>query len=92
MSKRIQLLLVGLVCFLTGALTMQLPFVHAQTEDKGKVPVWKHGVELRVRKGGEKDFDSRTPRIGIEVYQDENNGNLIYLSETGSIAVVPAPK
>jgi hypothetical protein len=87
-----QLLLVGLVCFLTGALTMHLPFVHAQDE-KAKAPVWKHGMEMRVRKAGEADFTKESKRFGIEVYEDENNGNLIYLTETGSIAVVhPGPR
>jgi hypothetical protein len=91
MSKRTQLLVVGFICFLTGALTMHLPFVRAQ-EEKGKVPVWKSGYEVRVRKAGETDFNKDTKRFGIEVYQDENNGNLIYLSETGSIAVVHPAK
>lgn len=93
MSKRTQMLLVGLLCFLTGALTMHLPFVGAQEETgKGKVPAWKTSFEIKVRKAGEAAFGSETKKIGIEVYQDENNGNLIYLSETGSIAVVPPPK
>jgi hypothetical protein len=91
MSKRMQLLLVGLLCFLTGAFTAHLPFARAQ-DDKGKVPAWRHGMELRVRKSGEAEFKRETPKFGIEVYQDENNGNLIYLTETGSIAVVPGPK
>ena len=92
-TKRTQLLFVGLCCFLTGALTMQLPFVHARgSEDKGKAPIWKHGVEVKVRKAGEKDFRLETKGFGIEVYQDEYNGNLIYVSETGSIAVVPPGK
>ena len=91
MSKRTQLLAVGLLCFLTGALTMHLPFARAQ-DDKGKVPVWRHGMELKVRKSGEADFGRDTKKIGIEVFQDENNGNLIYLTETGSIAVVPPAK
>jgi hypothetical protein len=86
-----QLLLVGLVCFLTGALTMQLPFVHAQSE-KAKDPVFKHGAVFRVRKFDEPEFTKDTKRIGVEVYQDEYNGNLIYLTETGSIAVVPGGK
>jgi hypothetical protein len=92
MSKRTQLLLTGLLCFMTGALTMHLPFVHAQQDDKVKAPVFKHGAVIRVRKFDETDFGKDTKRIGIEVYQDENNGNLIYLTETGSIAVVPASK
>lgn len=91
MSKRVQLLLVGLFCFLVGALTMHLPFVQGQ-EGKAKAPDWKHGMELRVRKAGEADFNKETKKFGIEVFRDDNNGNLIYISETGSIAVVPAGK
>ena len=33
-----------------------------------------------------------TKKFGVEVFRDENNGNLIYLSETGDLAVLPAPK
>jgi hypothetical protein len=28
-----------------------------------------------------------SPGAGAEVHRDENNGNLVYMSETGSIAV-----
>jgi hypothetical protein len=70
---------------------MHLPFVHAQ-EEKVKTPLFKYGMEVSVRKSGEIEFTKSTRKYGIEVFQDENNGNLIYLSETGSIAVVPAPK
>ena len=45
-------------------------------------------MSLRVRSGNEADFTSSTKRFGLEVFRDENNGNLIYVSETGSIAVV----
>jgi hypothetical protein len=55
----------------------------------GKNPAWKHGMELAVRKAGEKEFTKDTKRFGIEVFLDENNGNLIYIGETGEIAVVP---
>ncbi len=91
MSKRTQLLLVGLLCFLVGALTMRLPFVGAQ-EAKVKTPDWRYGLSLKVRRGDEPEFGSASKRYGIEVFRDDNNGNLIYLSETGSIAVVPAGK
>ena len=88
MSKRVQVFLVGVVCFLMGCLvTQQLPFVHAQ--DAAKKPVWLHGLMTRVRKGDEADFTKDTKKVGIEVFKDENNGNLIYVSETGDIAVVP---
>ena len=55
-----------------------------------KPPVWKNAMELRVRKAGEADFNDKTKKIGVEVYLDANNGNIVYLSETGSIAVLPA--
>ena len=87
MSKRVQVFLVGAVCFLMGCLvTQQLPFVHAQ--DTTKAPKWLHGLEFRVRKAGEADFKPDTKKYGIEVFRDENNGNLVYISETGDIAVV----
>ncbi|HEV3262126.1 MAG TPA: hypothetical protein VG013_35065 [Gemmataceae bacterium] len=88
MSKRVQIALIGLVCFLLGCLvTQQLPLVRAQDAAKG--PKFLHGLDLKVRKGGESDFTDKTPKIGVEVFRDENNGNLIYISESGSIAVVP---
>jgi hypothetical protein len=86
MSKRIQLLVVGLVCFVLGT-GVALPWVHAQ-DKSAKAPTWIHGMELRVRKAGEPDFNKDTKKVGIEVFKDENNGNLIYISDTGSIAVV----
>jgi hypothetical protein len=46
-------------------------------------------MDLRVRKAGELDFTPQTKKWGIEVFKDGNNGNLIYISETGSISVVP---
>jgi hypothetical protein len=60
---------------------------------KAKAPEWLHGLDLKVRKGGQPDFDpakdGTTRLYGLEVFRDENNGNLIYISEAGSLAVVP---
>jgi hypothetical protein len=90
MSKRMQIILVGLVCFLLGGLVMQsLPLVYGQPATTKK-PSWMHGLDLRVRKGGEEDWGKDTKKYGIEVFKDENTGYLVYISETGSIAVVPA--
>jgi hypothetical protein len=55
-----------------------------------KPPEYKNAMELRVRKAGEPDFNDKTKKIGVEVFLDANNGNIVYLSETGSIAVLPA--
>jgi hypothetical protein len=91
MTKRVQIGLVGLVCFLLGLLLApQLPYALALQDTKS--PKWLHGLDLRVRKAGHPNFDDskNTLKYGIEVFRDENNGNLIYISETGAIAVVPS--
>jgi hypothetical protein len=64
----------------------------SDSTEKGKIkaPTWTHAMDVRVRKAGEKDFTKETKKIGIEVFRDENNGNLVYISETGSIALVPS--
>jgi hypothetical protein len=49
-------------------------------------PKWLHSVDLSVRKGGVKEWKGAT-KYGIEVYRDGNTGNLIYICETGAIAV-----
>jgi hypothetical protein len=46
-------------------------------------------MELRVRKAGEKDCNEKTMKVGVEVFLDENNGNIVYVSEKGNIAVLP---
>jgi hypothetical protein len=53
-----------------------------------KKPRWTHSVDLRVRKGGVKDWKDAA-KVGIEVYRDNTTGNVIYISETGAIAVLP---
>ncbi len=78
----------ALAMFIVGALIGHgLPMVQAQGEIRA--PNWKYGINVRVRKGQETDFTNETRKIGIEVYRDENNGNLLYISETGASAVVP---
>jgi hypothetical protein len=90
MSKRVLVPFIALVCFLLGLLLApHLPFVHAQ-ENKVKAPTWLHGFNLKSRKSSEYDFNKDTKKYGIEVYKDEENGNIIYVSETGSIAALPS--
>jgi hypothetical protein len=54
-----------------------------------KGAVWLHGLDLKVRKGGQNVWDKNTPVWGIEVYLDQNTGNLIYLCQNGMLAAVP---
>ena len=90
MSKKFVIVLVVLA-FIAGLLTSDL-FHHsviAQDAAKdAKAPKWQHGLMMRARKGDEPDFTKDTKRYGVEVFEDVNNGNIIYISETGSIAVV----
>lgn len=80
---------VAVAAFVLGGLAVQfLPRVAAQESDVKK-PKWQHGLSLMVRKADELNFGKDTKKVGIEVFRDENNGNLIYISELGSIAVVP---
>jgi len=60
----------------------------AKAGDKAKGPDWSHAMDLKARKAGEKEFTKDTKKFGVEVYHDGNNGNLIYISETGSLAVI----
>jgi hypothetical protein len=56
-------------------------------DDKKGPPDWKGAMNIRARKGGEKDFD-KAKKYGIEVFEDKRTGNLVFISETGAIAVV----
>ena len=68
----------------TGAIATAPP-AEAKT---GQGVLWKYGMVLKARPGGVAEFAKAT-RLGVEVYQDGNTGNLLYLAETGSIAVLP---
>lgn len=56
--------------------------------DDAKGVTWKSAMALGARKAGEKLFDT-AKKYGIEVFEDNRTGNLIFISETGSIAVLP---
>jgi hypothetical protein len=57
-----------------------------------KGPQWLHGLDLQVRKVGEKNFTRGTRKIGVEIFRDANNDNVIVITEIGNIAVVPGKK
>src|SRR4051794_33987904 len=68
-------------------------FAGAQDKEKAKVAPPRHlyGHDLRVRPGGEKDFKPETPRVGVELFRDDNTRAIIAISETGAISVAKAP-
>ncbi len=70
----------------------QIAIIPETTEVKGegKAPDWLHGLDLKCRRFNEKAFTPDTRKFGVEVYHDITTANLIFISETGSIAVAPA--
>ena len=61
-----------------------------EVKGDGTSPEWLHGLDLSCRRHDEKSFNKDTRKFGVEVYHDVFTGNLIFISETGSIGVAPA--
>lgn len=74
----------------TGAIAV-IPDV-GEAKGKDKAPEWLHGLDLSCRKHNEPSFTKDTRKFGVEVFLDANNGNLIFVCETGHIAIAPSPK
>lgn len=62
----------------------------AAPPDPPKAPTWVHGFDLKVRKADEGDFTGNTRILGVEVLTDPNSGALLFVSDTGVLAAVPA--
>jgi hypothetical protein len=78
----------GTLFYLTEAgFVATAPHTGAFVPDAKSV-TWKSAMALRARKGGQEKFEE-AKKFGIEVFQDNRTGNLIFISETGSIAVLP---
>jgi hypothetical protein len=91
MAQRSRTAVVAAVAFVLGGVAAGWwPGLLAQSNPAGSVrdPRWQYGLSVKVRKGADKDF-AKPVLVGLEVYRDENNGNLIYVTEFGTIAVVP---
>lgn len=58
--------------------------------EKIKDPVWFHGLELKVRKAGEKEFSDATKKVSLEAYKDENTNQLVYVTDEGKISISSA--
>jgi hypothetical protein len=72
----------------TGSLGVVSASGFTRPEDKTKAPVRLAGQSVAVRKAGEKEFKTAR-KWGVEIYRDENSGNLVYATEVGSIGVLP---
>jgi hypothetical protein len=62
--------------------------IRAKPGSGAGAPKWVHSVDLSVRKGGVKDWKDAA-KFGVEVYRDGNTGNLIFICETGAVAITP---
>jgi hypothetical protein len=71
----------------TGSVAAVPPPAEIRTGDKLN-PQWLHAMALKARPGGESEF-SKAKKVGIEVYKDQHTGYVLYVSETGAIAVLP---
>ena len=87
MSKKLVYVLLTLA-FIGGIAFERVGDNYLFAQEDANKPKWLGGFYLRARKGDENDFTKDTKRYGVEVFLDPNNGNLIYISDTGSIAVV----
>ena len=81
----------GLYISQTGSIASVAPKLFKPAEGKVKDPLFTHGLALAARRAAEKEFSKSTKKFGLEVFRDENNGNLIYIGETGDLSVV-SPK
>jgi hypothetical protein len=83
----------GLLIYVTetGSIAVVKPTGSAAPSTEVKAPEWSHCLVLKCRKGNQENFDDNTPKFGVEVYIDTNNGNLVYITEQGNIAVTPPP-
>jgi hypothetical protein len=59
---------------------------------KDRPPQLSHRLLLPVRTSDEDRIGEATAKVSVEVYRDENNGNLVYLTHEGAVAVVAGVK
>ena len=75
----------------TGSLAIGTAPQTAPAPDEVKAPQALYGLTVQVRDAEQKNFTDDTKKYSVEVFKDANTGELIYITDTGSIAVAPAP-
>ena len=83
MKKQAGMLAVAVAAFVVGAAVVQWLHVFMARNVNVKKPVWQQGMSVMRPQAASRHSRRTSKRIGIEVYKDDNNGNLIYVSETG---------
>ncbi|MCI0376453.1 MAG: hypothetical protein L0215_02475 [Gemmataceae bacterium] len=75
----------------TGAIAV-IPDLEGKPASELKPPEWLHGLDLACRKHNEPSFTKNTRKFGVEVFWDTGLNHLIFICETGHLAVAAAPK
>src|SRR5262245_40768972 len=52
---------------------------------------WKTAHDLACRKAGEAEFTQKTKKWGVEMFHDRGTNRLLYVCESGSVALAPVP-
>jgi hypothetical protein len=91
MKKKARVAIFGFVCLMAGRLGGHYEWGQtlaqaAQSQNTyTSITAW----DLPVRVAGETNFTDRTKKVNVEVIRDNTRANIVYISEAGSIAVVP---
>src|SRR5262249_53751244 len=88
MQKRIAAGLLALAVGLAGWPARAAPPAQPTT-DKATPPKLVYGHDLPVRPAGTVDVSAKTPRYGVDVFQDETTQATIAISQVGAISVTP---
>ncbi len=77
----------GTLIYISEAGSIQAVPAPAEIKTAQKLS-WTHAFALKARAGGESDF-AKAKKYGVEVFIDRHTGYVVYVSETGAIAVLP---
>jgi hypothetical protein len=79
----------GLLVYIseTGALAVEAG--EAKLGDRARPPTPLYRMRLKVRQPGDGTPQFPILRCNVEVYRDENTGQLLYIAEGGAIAIAP---
>src|SRR4051794_1281347 len=88
MRKRIG---AGLAAVAAGLAVLAGGAAPTPAQEKKTAPAkFLYTYDLISRQGGSKDINDKTPRVGVEFFQEEALGVSIAISQTGMIGVGPA--
>jgi hypothetical protein len=75
----------------TGSISVAPAPVGGAVVGADKTCKWLTAHDLNCRKAGEADFTQKTKKWGVELFQDRGTNRLLYVCESGSVALAPVP-